>query len=180
MLALVIIDMQRWMFRKPERFAQVGGLLLAIGSLASRFTNANLPIYDVVTIHRPDRSTWSGLMLKYDYSCLIEGTADAEPVEGYEAPAAAIRVVKTQNSAFLHTNFEKILHADGVTGLLLTGVFMDGCVALTAADAAQRRFDVACISDGIGHVDAKMRRPMEEWLHQMYEIDQIRAVDAPL
>ncbi|AWN46592.1 hypothetical protein DK419_09940 [Methylobacterium terrae] len=119
-------------------------------------------------------------MLKYDYSCLIEGTPDAEPVEGYEAPPSATRIVKTQNSAFLHTEFEAALRADGVTKLLLTGVFMDGCVGLTAADAAQRRFEVACISNGIGHVDVKMRRSMEEWLHQMYEINQVQSVDTPL
>ncbi|AWN46593.1 hypothetical protein DK419_09945 [Methylobacterium terrae] len=57
MLALVVIDMQRWMFRTSERLAQVGSMLPAINDLASRFTQANLPIYDVVTIHQPDRST---------------------------------------------------------------------------------------------------------------------------
>ncbi len=180
MLALVIIDMQRWMFRTPDRLAQVGTMLPVIESLASRFTQAKLPIYDVVTVHQPDRSTWSRLMLKYDYACLIEGTADVEPVEGYEAPPSAIRVVKTQNSAFLYTDFETTLRADGVTGLFLAGVFMDGCVGLTAADAAQRRFDVACVSDAIGHIDATMRPSMQKWLHHMYEIDHIRAADAPL
>ncbi|WP_082172072.1 cysteine hydrolase family protein [Methylobacterium indicum] len=180
MLALVIIDMQRWMFRTPERSDQVGNILPAIDGLASHFAQANLPIYDVVTIHQPDRSTWSRLMIKYNYSCLIEGTPDAEPVDGYKAPPSAKRIVKTQNSVFLHTDFETTLNADGVTKLLLTGVFMDGCVGLTAADAAQRRFEVVCISDGIGHVDVKMRRSMEEWLHQMYEIDQIQAACIPL
>ena len=89
----------------------------------------------------------------------------------------AARIVKTQNSVFLHTNFEATLHADGVTKLMMAGVFMDGCVGLTAADAAQRQFEVVCVSDAIGHVDAEMRQPMEKWLYDMYEIEQIRAGD---
>ena len=88
--------------------------------------------------------------------------------------------MKTQNSAFLRTEFEATLRADGVTKLLLVGVFMDGCVALTAADAAQRQFEVACVADGIGHADPAMRHPMETWLHDMYEIRQIRTADALL
>ncbi|QRE76822.1 cysteine hydrolase family protein [Methylobacterium aquaticum] len=177
MLGLVIIDMQQWMFRKPERLKQVENMLPAINGLASRCARANLPIYDVVTVHQPDKSTWSRLMIKYDYSCLIEGTPDAEPVGGYVAPPSATRIVKTQNSVFLHTNFEATLHAGGVTKLMLAGVFMDGCVGLTAADAAQRQFEVVCVSDAIGHVDAEMRQLMEKWLYDMYEIEQIRAGD---
>lgn len=180
MIALAVIDMQRWMFRKPDRLAQVDAMLQSIDVLASHCARLRLSIYDIVTIHQTDRSTWSRLMLKHDYSCLIEGTADAEPVAGYRAPPSAIRIVKTQNSAFLNTDFETRLRAGGVTKLMLTGVFMDGCVALTAADAAQRGFEVTCVADGIGHVEPVMRRSMETWLHQMYEIEQIKVADALL
>jgi nicotinamidase-related amidase len=173
--ALVVIDLQRWMFRMPERLAQVDGILSSLSILVSRFEQAKLPIYDVVTIHRADKSTWSRLMLKHDYPCLIEGTPDAEPIPEYSPPPSASRIVKTQNSAFLDTGFEARLRADDVTKLMLTGVFMDGCVALTAADAAQRGFEVTCVADAVGHADAAMRLSMEKWLDQMYEIEHVQA-----
>jgi nicotinamidase-related amidase len=170
MLGLVVIDMQKWMFRYPERKAQVPSLLRSINSLISSFGRARLPIFDVLTIHKPDRSTWSRLMKKYDYSCLIQGTEDAEPVDGYGAPPEAIRITKTTNSAFIGTDFDRELRAAGVTELVLAGVFIDGCVGLTAADAAQRGYNVTFMEDGIGHTEEGRRTLILDWLADDYEL----------
>ena len=169
MLGLVIIDMQRWMFRHPERAAQIGSLITNINVLTKMFEH-RLPIFNVRTIHKADRSTWSRQMLKHDYPCLIEGTEDARLVDGYRLPEGAIQIVKTANSAFLGTNFETQLMTAGVTGLALTGVFIDGCVGLTAADAAQRGFDVAFVEDAIGHARADRRSAILNWLAEDYEL----------
>jgi nicotinamidase-related amidase len=75
MHALAIIDMQRWMFRLPERAAQLPSLVPVINKLAADFEASGLPVFNVHVVHRADRSTWSRLMLKYDYPCMIEGTA---------------------------------------------------------------------------------------------------------
>jgi nicotinamidase-related amidase len=168
--ALVIIDMQKWMFRYPERAAQIPLLVANINALADAFTERRLPIFDVQTIHKADRSTWSRLMLKYDYPCLIHGTQDAERVEGYRLPDGANRIRKTANSAFIRTDFEGALKALGVTELVLTGVFIDGCVALTAAEAAQRGFDVTFVEDAIGHGQSDRRATILKWLAEDYEL----------
>ncbi|TFZ61064.1 cysteine hydrolase [Methylorubrum sp. Q1] len=177
-VALAIIDLQNWMFRYQDRSSQIGRLLTSLNGLISTFEGRSLPIYDIVTIHKRDRSTWSKLMLKYDYPCLLEGTPDIEAIEGYLVPPSAQRVVKTQNSAFYGTDFEDRLRAAKIETLMLAGVFIDGCVGLTAADAAQRRFNVICIEDAVGQVDAALRQPLMTWLQQLYEIDVLSAEEA--
>jgi nicotinamidase-related amidase len=62
------------------------------------------------------------------------------------------------------------LKAAGVTELALAGVFIDGCVGLTAADAAQRGFEVAFIDDAIGHTQADRRSAILNWLTDDYEL----------
>jgi nicotinamidase-related amidase len=170
MLGLVIIDMQRWMFRYPERAAQLPFLVANINALANAFIETRLPIFDIQTIHKADRSTWSRLMRKYNYSCLIEGTQDAELVDGYCIPEGANQITKTANSAFLGTNFEALLNAENITELVLTGVFADGCVGLTAADAAQRGLGVTFVNDAIGHTRSDHRATVLDWLIEDYEL----------
>jgi nicotinamidase-related amidase len=168
--ALLIIDMQRWMFRTPERSAQLPVLCANIASLIAVFETSGLPIFDVRTEHRADRSTWSRLMRKHDYSCLIEGTPDAEPVEGFSPPRGGIGVIKRANSAFLGTALESRLKDAAVDRLFLCGVFMDGCVGLTAADAAQRGYDVVFVTDAIGHTGDADHAAIRRWLVADYEL----------
>ena len=169
MLGLAIIDMQKWMFRYPERAAQIDLLNQNINAISEAFA-AGFPIFDVRTIHKADRSTWSRLTRKYNYPCLIEGTEDIRPVDGYRLPERAIQITKTANSAFLGTDFETQLTAAGVTELALAGVFIDGCVGLTAADAAQRGLEVVFIDDAIGHTRANRRSAILNWLTDDYEL----------
>ena len=175
MQALAIIDMQRWMFRLPERAAQLQALVPRINKLAAQFAAAGLPVFDVRVLHKADRSTWSRLMRKYDYPCMIEGTADVEPVDGFAMPAAARLVPKLANSAFLGTDFEEQLRGLKVEKLVLAGAFIDGCVGLTAADAAQRGFEVVIVEDAIAHCNESHRATLIEWLVAMYELTTTKA-----
>jgi len=175
MQALAVIDMQRWMFQRQERAAQLAGLLPPINKLTADFALAGLPVFNVRVIHKADRSTWSRLMLKYDVPCLIEGTAEAEPVDGLDLPAAARLIRKTANSVFLGTNFEEELRALNVDRLVLAGAFIDGCVGLTAADAAQRGFEVVIVEDAIAYCKDGHRVAIIEWLVAMYELTVSKA-----
>jgi nicotinamidase-related amidase len=58
----------------------------------------------------------------------------------------------------------------GVTELVLAGVFIDGYVGLTAADAAQRGLEVVFIDDAIGHTQADRRSAILNWLTDDYEL----------
>ncbi len=175
MQALVIVDMQRWMFRLPERAAQLGTIVPAINKLAANFAAVGRPVFDVRVVHKADRSTWSRLMLKYDYSCMIEGTADVEPVEGLKIPAFAKIITKRSNSAFFETDLEEQLRALRVETLVLAGAFIDGCVGLTAADAAQRGFEVVVVEDTLAYCNDRHRATLIEWLISMYELKTVKA-----
>jgi nicotinamidase-related amidase len=113
-------------------------LVPVINRLAAHLAASGVPVFDVRIVHKADRSTWSRLMLMYDQPCLIEGTEDVELVAGLQMPAAARFLPKCANSAFLGTDLEGKLRGLKVDRLILAGAFIDGCVALTAADAAQR------------------------------------------
>lgn len=170
MQALAIVDMQRWMFRFPERRAQLPALVPALNRLAAAFDSGGYPIFEIGVYHKPDRSTWSRLMVKHNHACLIEGSPDTEPVQGLRLAPTRRLVRKTANSAFLRTDFEDQLRAMNVTKLFLAGAFMDGCVGLTAADAAQRGFDVCLVDDAIAHANERYRDTIMEWLAGMYEL----------
>jgi nicotinamidase-related amidase len=170
MLGLAIIDMQNWMFRLPERASQIPALVANVNIVADAFAARGLPVFVVDTVHQADRSTWTRLMRKYDFSCLIEGTDGAQHVDGLRCPEVARTVVKTRNNAFLATDFEAVLKEAGITEIALAGVFMDGCVGLTAADAAQRGFGVTFIDDAIGHSRIERRNTIMSWLVEAYEL----------
>lgn len=177
MQALMIIDMQKWMFRYPERLAQVGKLTSNIATLVSLFEEKHYPVFEIVTVLKADKSNWSRLMLKYDYPCLLEGTEDILPVEGYVSPAEAIKIRKTRNSAFLGTQLETKLKDLGIQRLYLTGVFIDGCVGLTAAEAAQLGYEVTFIKDAIGTAESDLNEPIFKWLINDYELDAVESID---
>jgi nicotinamidase-related amidase len=170
MQALAIVDMQRWMFRFPERRAQLPTLVPALNRLAARFHANGCPVFEVGVYHKPDRSTWSRLMIKHNHACLIEGSPDTELVQGLCLPPTRRLIRKTANSAFLRTDFEDQLRAMNVTQLFLAGAFMDGCVALTAADAAQRGIEVCLVDDAIAHANERYRDTIMEWLAGLYEL----------
>ena len=175
--ALLIIDMQQWMFRTPDRLSQAPELCANIATLISVFAASRLPIFDVRTEHRADRSTWSRLMRKHDYACLIEGTPDAEPVQGFSPPRSGIAIVKRANSAFLATDLEPRLKGLAAVRLFLCGVFLDGCVGLTAADAAQRGHEVVFVTDAIGHTGDADHEAILRWLVADYELSTARTVE---
>ena len=63
-----------------------------------------------------------------------------------------------------------MLKATGVAELVLSGVFIDGCVGLTAADAAQRGLEVTFAVDAIGHTRSDRRGMILNWLAEDYEL----------
>lgn len=168
--ALIIIDMQRWMFRTPERAVQLPVLVSNVNRLASAYSVAGRPIIDVRTYLKADRSNWTRLMQKHDYACMIENTEDVEPVDGLEIPESAHRISKTRHNAFLKTNLEELLQSLEVSTLVMCGVFMAACIALTASDAEQLNYETVLVKDAIGHTNEHKGEFVFDWLDAMYEL----------
>ena len=55
-LALVIIDMQNWFFRTKVRSAGLPDLVFSINELVDISNEKNIPVFQVMTIHKSDRS----------------------------------------------------------------------------------------------------------------------------
>lgn len=54
---------------------------------------------------------------------------------------------KTSSSAFSTTEIDNVLRRIGIEHLVLTGIATDGCVELSARDAADRGYQVTLVSD---------------------------------
>ncbi|HXP74304.1 MAG TPA: isochorismatase family cysteine hydrolase [Stellaceae bacterium] len=172
--ALVIIDMQRWFFRTEARSGKLALLLSQVNALAQAAAVAGRSIIIVRTAHTPDRSSWSLPMRRMDSGVMIEGTRDVEDVDGLWLPAITASVVKTRHSAFIRTDFEAVLRSAGITSLLLSGAFIDGCVGLTAIDASERDFQVRIAGDAVISVDDSQGEAMLRFLNSEFDVPAVR------
>ncbi|CAH2213064.1 cysteine hydrolase family protein [Tepidibacter aestuarii] len=146
-LALVIIDMQQYFFRSEERRIKLRELISAINELIDCAKDKNIPIYQVLTVHKDDRSTWNIVMKKYNFAALIEGSKEAELLSEIKFDKSQEVIIKTRQSAFIRTNFEDKLRENNIDTLILCGVFTHGCVGRTAVDAYERDFNVIVAKD---------------------------------
>ena len=146
--ALIILDMQNYFFNTPDKLAGYRSLIASLNDLIQGFDRAEgAEIYNVVSVHKADRSTWSRNMLRRDAGCLLEGTHEAAIVKDLLVSPKQVTVYKTRHSAFMRTNLEQMLRCRGTDRLVLSGVYAHGCVALSAIDAWSLDFEVAIAAD---------------------------------
>lgn len=87
------------------------------------------------------------------------GSWGAQLVFGLAAQPGDLSVTKTRYSAFLGTDLEAVLRANGIDALVVTGTTANVCVDSTVRDAAQRGFTVWVLSDLVGYVRADLAEP---------------------
>ena len=145
--ALVIIDMQHWFLRNEERRAKLPELISSINELIDFANEKSIPIYQVLTIHKEDKSTWNNVMKKHNFVALLEGSKEAELLPEIRFDSTQEVVIKTRQSTFIRTNFEDRLKIRNIDTLVLCGVFTHGCVGRTAIDAYERDFNVILAKD---------------------------------
>lgn len=145
--ALVIIDMQNWFFRSEDRREKLSELIESINELIEVATTKNITIFQVLTIHKADKSTWNIVMKKHNFSALIEGSEEAKLLPEIKFDSSQEIIVKTRQSTFIRTNFEEKLKEKNIDTLILSGVFTHGCVGRTAVDAYERDFNVILAKD---------------------------------
>lgn len=145
--ALVIIDMQNWFFRSEDRREKLSELIESINELIEVATTKNISIFQVLTIHKADKSTWNIVMKKHNFSALIKGSEEAKLLPEIKFDSSQEIIVKTRQSTFIRTNFEEKLKEKNIDTLILSGVFTHGCVGRTAVDAYERDFNVILAKD---------------------------------
>ncbi len=145
--ALVVIDMQHYFFRTEERKVGINKLVYSINQLIDFAEEKNIPIFQVITLHKEDKSTWNLVMKKHNFAAVIEGSKEAEILPEIKFNEKHNIIVKTRQSTFIRTDFEEKLKEYNIDTLIICGVFTHGCVGRTAIDAYERDFNVILARD---------------------------------
>lgn len=138
--ALVIIDMQNYFFNYEKREIALPSLVDSINNLIEWAKNHEIPIFQVITIHKKNRYIQNLMVNEKDCFALIEGTKEAKIVSGINYDENQILIKKTRQDTFINTNFENKLEELDIDTLIFSGVFTHGCVGKTAITAFQKGY----------------------------------------
>lgn len=150
--ALLIIDLQEDFFNDEELSRQRARLLAGCNAVVQKARDAGAAIFEVRTVHAPDRSSWSLNMLSDGQGMTIESTEGAAPVHELTTSGSTV-VEKTRDSAFHGTTLAEKLDDRGITSIAICGVSTESCIAMTAAEAYARDLHVTLVSDALASVD---------------------------
>ncbi|MDG4889783.1 cysteine hydrolase [Mesorhizobium sp. WSM4887] len=162
--ALLIVDMQNmcahpdgWMGRlgkdqgKPdqlrERFEFIGDIMPNLRQLLTHCRRTGIEVLHIRIAFRTNttRDGKRGLLNRQDETPLVP--FDYEILEGIAPLKDEIVINKTSVSTFNSTAIDQILRNMGKDRLWMTGVVTEGCVELTARDAADRGYYVSLVTD---------------------------------
>jgi nicotinamidase-related amidase len=149
---LVIIDMQVEYFDDGELAECRPMLVDACNAAIALARESGAPVFEIRTIHQSDRSTWSLNMLEDDSGMVIEGTGAELPLPELDTRDALV-ITKTRDSAFYQTRLDALLKERGVAAFAICGISTESCIAMTAADAYARDFQVILVEEALASVD---------------------------
>jgi biuret amidohydrolase len=164
--ALVIIDMQRD-FIEPGGFgsalgndvSRLGAIVPVVARLLAACRGAGLLVLHTKEAHRPDLSDCPAAKLTRGRSRLRIGDpgpmgrilVSGEPGNDIVAPLAPapgeVVIEKPGKGAFYATSLDAILHARGITHLLVCGVTTEVCVQTTMREANDRGYECLLVED---------------------------------
>jgi nicotinamidase-related amidase len=165
-LALIVIDMQRD-FLEPGGFGAALGndvtrlqaIVPTLKQLLDAFRTYKLPIFHTIEGHLPDLSDCPPSKQQRGQSDLKIGDVgpmgrilvldehgnaiipELEPLPGETV------ITKPGKGAFYNTKLESLLHEQGITHLLVTGVTTEVCVQTTMREANDRGFECLLVED---------------------------------
>jgi nicotinamidase-related amidase len=173
--ALLVIDMQKDFFVNDELERCREDLTKACNDLIDRARAADVPVLELHTVHKRDKSTWALNMLEDDQGMSLEGSEGVQRVEGLQA--GDVVVEKTRDSAFFGTDLEHRLRDAGVDRLVLCGVSTESCIAATATDAYARDLRVTLVEDGTASIEWAQHDQTLARLKEQYRQDVVSAAD---
>ena len=159
-LALVIIDMiSSWDFDGADRLGPAA-LAIAphIGALKQRCSEVGVPAVFV----NDNRGRW-----RSEFRELVRQSRDNETgaaiAQHLQPVEADYSVLKPKQSVFYATPLDLLLRHLRVRRLIVTGVASDQCIAMSAAEARMRDYDVVVPRDAVaaqtaGRNDAALRQ----------------------
>jgi len=173
--ALLVIDLQRWFLEigPAEKLARVGTLIANTNALIDFFHDRGLPVVRILTVHKPDGSTWNQWMKEHNSPRLIEGTPEAEEHPDVHRTDTDIVIRKTRHSAFIRTQLEDVLRGRAVDRVAVVGFSTNACVGLTTIEAYERDFKIILARDAILGTSQKEAKLMLDYLRNRFAIEPV-------
>jgi nicotinamidase-related amidase len=147
--ALLIIDMQGFFFRLPERRVGLEDTVANINRLIRAFDETSQPVVHVISAYKTDGSDWDLKMKASGEAELIEGSAEAAILPDIKVLPRHQILTKTRYSAFFKTDLAGTLHEQRVERVVVAGAYTHYCVNATMFDAYCHDFIPCLISDAV-------------------------------
>ncbi len=166
---LIIVDMSLG-FTQPE--SPLGGrfdsVVESVVRLIQAFRLRGLPlVYTTVVYDRDEDASVFRARLP-SLNILKRGSAWVE-IDPRLAPTADdLLVEKHYPSAFLGTNIDQYLRAEGVDSLVVVGLTTSGCVRATAVDALSHNYPTVVVSEAVGDRNLEAHAANLHDLHAKY------------
>lgn len=117
-----------------------------------------IPWVYVNTLFDSEASFASSALARKSPPHWIRGTHEAEVVDPLAPSDGDLVVAKSVNSGFYQSKLDDVLHEVGAERVILTGVHTHVCVALTAADAFYRNYDVVVVPECVTTIEMERHR----------------------
>ena len=147
--ALVIVDMQEFFFRKPERRQNLEQVIANINILIEYFESRQLLVFHVVSKYKADGSDWELKMKMTGEPELIEDTPETAILTPIRVSQAHTILSKTRYSAFFKTALAERLHQQNIARVVVAGAYTHYCVNATIFDAYCHDFVPCLITDAV-------------------------------
>ncbi|HEY5890595.1 MAG TPA: isochorismatase family cysteine hydrolase [Acidimicrobiia bacterium] len=166
-IALITIDLQYldahpkgWVGRiadadgRPElldqRWEGIEGILPNVRRVQDAFRKVGEEVMHVRVAYRTKdgRDSGTGFLPSTDVDPLPRDDQDDDFLPEVAPVGDEVVFNKTTSSVFNSSGVDKVLQRMGIRHLLVTGIVTDGCVELSARDAADRGYAVTLVQDG--------------------------------
>lgn len=160
--ALLVIDVQRALFTRPNPIYKANQLIEAINLIV-------------------DRSHLFGVKVIYvqhaNQSFLKEGTEGWQFHPGLTHGEGDSQIQKKQGNAFLDTPLQSKLEVRGIQNLLITGLVTQGCIKATCLGGLERGYRVFLVEDGHSNYNQEAAAVIEKCQNEL-ELAGVEIVSA--
>jgi maleamate amidohydrolase len=169
--ALLIVDMQEFFFREPERRVNLKAVIHNINRLIGRFEARSWPVFHVISAYKADGSDWDLKMRLAGIPELIEGSQETAILPGVRILESHTTIVKTRYSAFFKTNLAELLQARKIERAVVAGAYTHYCVNATIFDAYCYDFVPCIITDAVlSHIKVESELMIDRMRRNGYQV----------
>jgi nicotinamidase-related amidase len=145
--ALLVIDLQRGLFRRPTPVHEEDTLLRIISGLVSAARAAGAPV----------------VFVRHSNKMLVAGTESWELHPDVRPRDDDLLLDKTHGDAFQDTELDALLNARSVGTVFVTGLVTEGCVRATCLGGLERGYRVVLVSDAHSSFHRDAARRIRDW-----------------